>query len=80
MLSSECQYCRKDSEDHQLVALMMSGGVPAIRSSVVPPMQKWCPVVLGYPSQCQMALQHWRKEDLDKEVRELSVPEMTEKI
>ena len=80
MSTSERQYRRKDSEDHRPVALTMSGGVPAIRSSVVPPMRKQCPVVLGYPSRCQMALQRWRKEDLDKEMRELPVPEVNEKI
>ena len=38
--SRERQYLMKESEDHRPVALTMSGGVPAISSSVVPPMRK----------------------------------------
>src|SRR6266568_8950664 len=50
MFSRSLQYQRKESEDHRPMVLMTSGGTPAVRSSVVPPMQKLWPVVRGYPN------------------------------
>jgi len=65
-MSRERQYRKKESEDQRPVAFTTSGGVPATKSSVVPPIRKQWPVVRGYPSCCHISLQRRKKRGFVK--------------
>jgi hypothetical protein len=70
MSSRDLQYRKKDSEDHLPVTLTTSGGVPVIRSSVMPPVQELCPVRWRWPRGHQMLLQHCKKDVLSMTVEQ----------